>query len=81
MEEYAIAVETGKGLVDLLVKPVFKGPHIEYEVWDKGGRLFSLVCCSDGTGDTLALTDEYAKSPLDASLVEAVKEVIQSEEE
>ena len=81
MNPYEIGVETNEGLKTLLVKPVQKDTAIEYEIWEGAQQLFSLECCTDPVADSLKLTQGYASQFIDLNMVQAVADIIQSEEE
>ena len=80
-QEYEIEVQTDTRLRTLLVRPVDFEKNIEYQIWESGEHLFSLECCIDQVGDTLRLTEKYSGIAMDPTFVEAVADIIQSEEE
>ena len=80
-QEYEIEVQTDAGLKPLVVNVINSDTNIKYEIWDAGQHIFSLECCTDQVGDTLKLTKEFIGKSIDPKLVQAVADIIQSEEE
>ena len=81
MEQFEIGVDTSQGLRYFTVIPNEIGKNVQYEIWEDNRHLFSLECCFDAVGDSLKLSAEFSGKGIDPELVQAVAEIIQSEEE
>jgi hypothetical protein len=81
MKPFDIGVETPTGLRYFDVIPSIIGENAQYEIWENYVHLFSLECCFDAVGDSLKLSPEFTGKGIDPLLVEAVADIIQSEEE
>ena len=81
MDPFDIGVETATGLKYFEVRPNEMGKDIQYEIWEDNRHVFSVECCFDVVGDSLKLSPEFKDKGIDPALVEAVADIIQSEEE
>ena len=81
MQPFDIGVDTATGLKYFEVRPNEIGKNIQYEIWADKRHVFSLECCFDAAGDSLKLSSEFKDKEIDPELVEAVADIIQSEEE
>ncbi len=80
MKPFDIGVDTPQGLRYFDIIPNVIGENAQYEIWENNRHIFSLECCFDEVGDSLKLSPGFADKGIDPSLLEAVAEIIQSEE-
>ena len=81
MKPFDIAVDTPEGLRYFDVIPNVIGENAQFEIWENKKHFFSLECCFDKAGDALKLSPGFVDKGIDLKLVEAVAEIIRSEEE
>jgi hypothetical protein len=81
MKPFEIGVDTPAGIRYFNVIPSIIGENAQYEIWENYKHIFSLECCLDAVGDSLKLSPEFSDKDIDPALVEAVADIIQSEEE
>jgi hypothetical protein len=81
MKPFKIGVDTPSGLRYFDVIPNIIGENAQYEIRENSQHIFSLECCFDEVGDTLKLSPEFTDKGIDSALVEAVADIIHSEQQ